>query len=309
MCPKKSDTCRAASSELARGRCVLVTGGSGFLGSQLCRRLIADGAVVHATSRSQRSAPPIWSQPNLEDADEVRDLLLEVRPEVVYHFAGQVSAAPDLDLVIPIYQSFLTSTINVMVAASESGCRRVVLAGSLTEPENRTEVAASPYAAAKSACSIYAKMFHALYGLSVVTTRPFMAYGPGQNPDKVVPYVAASLMREEAPELSSGALESDWVYVSDVTEGLVRAGFVDGLGGQDVDLGTGILTSLQDVIGQVAELIGASVAPRFGARPDRPMERPRRADVAQSERQLLGWKSEISLEEGLRRTVDALKGE
>jgi nucleoside-diphosphate-sugar epimerase len=95
--------------------------------------------------------------------------------------------------------------------------------------------------------------------------------------------------------------------VSDVTEGLVRAGFVDGLGGQEVDLGTGILTSLHDVIEQVAELIGAPVAPRFGARPERPMERPRRANVAESERQLLGWKSEISLAEGLRRTVDALK--
>lgn len=300
------------SAQVARvaqveGSSVLVTGGSGFLGSNLCRRLIADGAHVHATSRERRASPPAWSTCDLEDVDAVRGLLRETRPEVVYHFAGQVTAAPDRDLVLPLYHSLLTSTVNVLLAASELGCRRVVLAGSLTEPTHPGEVPASPYAAAKYACNGYAKMFDAIYDLSVVITRPYMTYGPGQSPSKVVPYAAAALLRGESPELSSGRLESDWIYVDDVTEGLVRAGWVEGVGGREVDLGTGTLHSLREVIERVAAQIGGPGAPVFGSRAERPLERPRVAQVEEASRLLGGWRPKVDLDEGLRLTIEALR--
>jgi nucleoside-diphosphate-sugar epimerase len=237
----------------------------------------------------------------------VRELFGRICPEVVYHFAGHVTAAPDRDLVLPLFHSLLNSTVNVLLAASETGCRRVVLAGSLTEPVNPGDVPASPYAAAKFACNGYAKMFHAIYDLSVVITRPFMTYGPGQNPGKVVPYTAAALLRGEAPKLSSGRLESDWIYIDDVTEGLVRAGFVEGVGGREIDLGTGTLVSLRTVIEKLAARIGGPAAPEFGTRAERPMERPRAARLEEASRLLGGWRPEVDLEEGLRRTVDALR--
>ncbi|MGH0036615.1 MAG: NAD-dependent epimerase/dehydratase family protein [Myxococcota bacterium] len=289
------------------GATVLVTGGSGFLGSSLCRRLAHDGADVHATSRSARTGPPTWWQPDLEDIEGVRALFSSIRPEVVYHFAGHVTAAPDRDLVLPLYHSLLTSTVNVMLAACEIGCRRVVLAGSLTEPANPGDVPASPYAAAKFACNGYAKMFHAIYDLSVVITRPFMAYGPGQNPGKVVPYVAAALLRGETPTLSSGRLESDWIYIDDVTDGLVRAGFVGGVGGLEIDLGTGTLVSLRTVIEKLAAQIGGPASPEFGSRTERPLERSRVARLDEATRLLGGWRPRVDLDEGLRRTIEALR--
>ena len=284
-----------------------MTGGSGFLGSNLTRRLLAEDAVVHATSRTQRPAPPAWWTCDLEDVDAVRALLHETRPEVVYHFAGRVTAEPDRDLVLPLYHSLLTSTVNVLLAASEEGCRRVVLAGSLTEPTHPGEVPASPYAAAKHAGNAYARMFDALYELSVVVTRPYMTYGPGQSPTKVVPYAATALLRGESPELSSGELEADWIYVDDVTEGLLRAGFAPGIGGSEIDLGTGTLHSLRSVIERVAAQIGGPGAPIFGAIPERPLERPRVARVDEASRRLGGWRPLVDLDEGIRRTIAALR--
>jgi nucleoside-diphosphate-sugar epimerase len=288
------------------GRNVLVTGGSGFIGSHLCQQLIRVGARVHATSRTARPSPVTWWRPDLEDVVAVRQLLARVQPAVIYHLAGCVTAAGDRDLVLPTYHSLLTSTVNLLTAASELGSGRVVLAGSLTEPIGPGELPGSPYAAAKWAGNQYARMFHQLYGLDVVIARPFLTYGPGQNPKKVVPYVVTSLLRGEAPQLSSGRMQSDWIYVDDVVEGFVRAGSVAGIAGTEIELGSGTLVSLRSVVEQIAALVGTPIAPVFGALPDRAPERPRIAQVAEARRLLGGWQARVALDEGLRRTVESL---
>lgn len=291
------------------GRSVLVTGARGFIGSHLRRALEREGAEVHATSRAEADPPAAWWRPDLEDIASVRELLARVRPRVVYHLAGHVSAAPDRALVLPTLRSLFVSAVNLMLAASERGDCRVVLAGSLTESSGPGDPAASPYAAAKTAASTYAELFHALYDLPVVSARLFMTYGPGQHPSKVLPYTAASLLRGESPELSSGNQTADWIYVDDVAEALVRIGRLEGLDGSRIDLGSGELTSLREVVALLAAEVGGPGAPRFGARPDRPREREqtRRADVEEAAARLGGWRARVSLPEGLRRTVAWLR--
>lgn len=290
----------AASS---KRRKMLVTGGAGFLGSSLCRYLSDAGVEVHATSREARQQPPAWSQADLEDAGSVRELFARIEPDVVYHLAGHVTAAPDRDLVLPLFRSLAATTVNVLAAASEVGCRRVVLAGSLTEPTTAEETPGSPYAAAKLTGSLYGRMFNALYGLSVVIARPFMTYGPGQSSGKVIPYVIASLLRGEPPKLSSGRLESDWIYVDDVVRGLARAGEVSGVDGATLDLGSGTAVALRSVVAKIEALVASRVEPEFGALAERPLERPRVADVEATSRLLGGWRPTVDLDEGLRRTV------
>src|SRR5262245_179849 len=120
-----------------QGARALVTGASGFLGSHLCRRLLAEGADVHATPRAARASddPRLrWWRTDLAADGSARALLRDVRPELVFHLAGQVSAAPSAELVLPAFHSLLGSTVNLLSAAADAGCRRLVVTGSLTEP-------------------------------------------------------------------------------------------------------------------------------------------------------------------------------
>ncbi len=288
-----------------RGQRVLVTGGAGFLGRHLCARLTELGAEVHASSRRERDnnqAVRNWWR--VSNADDLDRLVHELRPEVIYHLAGQVSAAPGIELIETTFKSLLESTVRLLTVATELHCRRVILIGSLTEPKANAASPApsSPYAAAKWASSVYASMFHRLYGTPVVTVRPFMAYGPGQHPAKIIPYVIESLIAGRAPQLASGRWAADWVYVSDVIEGLIQAATVADIEGEDFDLATGTLTATADVIAHLAELLEGHELIRFGALADRPNEHVRAANVERTQARL-GWSFNTSLPDGLRQTV------
>ncbi len=288
---------------------VLVTGASGFIGKHLCARLIGEGAAVHAVSRRSEpsaSAGLNWWKCDVTDVDQVRSLFAETRPEVIYHLASFVSGSRDLEAVLPTFHSNLVSTVNLLALATELGCRRIVLAGSMEEPrpDEKAAVPGSPYAAAKMAGSAYARMFHALYRTPVVIAKIFMVYGPGQGDlRKLVPYVTLSLLRGEAPKLSSGTRPVDWIYVDDVVEGLLASASAPGLEGETVELGSGSMATVREVVEMLVGLNGSRVQPVFGGIEDRPFEQVRTADIAATYAQM-SWRPETGLEEGLRQTVE-----
>jgi nucleoside-diphosphate-sugar epimerase len=295
------------SADSLAGSVALVTGASGFLGANLCRRLVDAGAEVHATSRAARTSDHArlrWWQSDLASDGTARSLLREIRPDLIFHLAGQVSAAPDASLVLPAFHSLLGSTLNLLAAADELGSGRVVLTGSLTEPRSSGDevVPSSPYAAAKWAGTAYARMFHALYGTPAVIVRPFMAYGPGQGPEKLVPHVILSLLRGVSPKLASGRWSADWIYVDDVIDGFVLAARRAGIDGKTIDLGSGALTSTRELVEKLVARIDPRAEPQFGALPDRPAEEVRIADVAFA-KAALGWEPRTSLDRGLEQTI------
>ncbi|MDX6504307.1 MAG: hypothetical protein QOE29_1432 [Gaiellaceae bacterium] len=300
-------------AERLAGRRVLLTGASGFIGSHVLRRLEDAGAEVHAVSRrpGPGGAGVRWWQVDLADWEETRALVEATRPEVILHLAGHPEGARALELVLPTFRSNLQSTVNLLSAAAETGAGRVVLTGSLEEPEAGAveAVPSSPYAVSKWAAGAYGRLFEALFALPVVCLRVFMVYGPGtQDVRKVVPYSALALLRGEAPRLSSGRREVDWIYVEDVADAFLAAAVADGLSGATLDVGSGVLTSIRDVVTALQGLAGTGVEPAFGALPDRPLEQVRRADVPRTT-ECLGWRPAVELDEGLRRTVDWFRAE
>lgn len=294
------------------GRSVLLTGAAGFIGSHLLTRLLASGATVHATSREVRpiGEPTLrWHQIDLTDEVAVEEMIRLTKPDLIFHLASHVAGSRDLALVLPTFHANLASTLYLLTAASKVGCERFVLTGSLEEPETGDGPPASPYAAAKAAAASYARMFRLLYGTPIVLARLFMVYGPAQQDvRKLVPYVILSLLQGDEVNLSSGTRPVDWVYVDDVAEGLLRLAVTEGLEGRRIDLGSGRLVTIREVVEKLYDLVAPGIEPEFGGLPDRPHEQVRAADVDATE-ELLGWRPAIGLAEGLGATVDYYRRE
>jgi UDP-glucose 4-epimerase len=292
------------------GKTALVTGVSGFIGAATARRLRRAGAEVHGVFH--RVPPPegacdLGWPADLTNTADVGRLMDAVRPDFVFHLAGLTSGARELAMVLPMLQVNLLAAVNVMVAATERGAARLVFAGSLEEPppEGRWPVPGSPYAAAKLAAGAYARLCHALYGTPAVWLRLFMTYGPGQRDVcKLVPYVTLSLLRGESPAVSSGARPVDWIYIDDVVDALLAAAVAEDVEGRTLDVGSGELVTVREVVERIVRLVDSRLAPRFGAVPDRALEQVSVADTATS-LACLGWRARTSLDEGLRRTVEA----
>jgi nucleoside-diphosphate-sugar epimerase len=289
------------------GRRLLVTGASGFIGARLSRAAAAAGAIVHAVSRSVQcdSEGIRWERGDLTGEAFARDLVRRVRPDYVLHLASEVTGSRDVAYVLPMLRANLLAAVNLMVACAEAGRPRVVLAGSMEEPDmgDPDAVAQSPYAVAKWSQLAYARHFQALHDLPVVHLRVFMVYGPGQlDLRKLVPYVTVSLLRGAAPKLTSGAREVDWIYVDDVVDAFLRAAVTPGAEGRSLDVGTGALVSARSLVLRLHELVG-DAAPDFGAVPDRRMERIRAADPTPAA-EAMGWHPRTRLDEGLAGTVE-----
>src|SRR5262249_14492192 len=156
----------------------------GFIGSHLCRRLRTAGADIRAVlwsdSECAENAFECY-RGDLSNSDWSRQLIGDLRPQFIFHLAGEVTASRAPEREVPTLRGSLLTTVNLLTAVQEFGCKRILLAGSLEEPEIGEAVPCSPYAAAKSAATAYARMFHSLYQLPVAVMRIFMVYGPGQR--------------------------------------------------------------------------------------------------------------------------------
>ena len=291
------------------GRTVLITGARGFLGRHLVRRLLAHGAVVHATSRrpqvcevTRGTVGPTWHRCDVSDPGQVDDLVVRVQPDVIFHLASRVEGHREHALALPMLEANTRAAVAVMTAAQgQPGCR-VVLAGSVEEP--RDEAApCSPYAAAKSAATSYARLFASQWDLPVTVLRIAMVYGPDQpDTSKLVPYVIDCFLGGRQPQLGSGTRMVDWVYIDDVVDAFVQAAREPQASGVVADIGTGVGHTIADVVECLARLTGHGRAVDFGGLDDRRHDVAHLADPELAAT-ALNWRPRIELSEGLARTV------
>ncbi|PWB73281.1 NAD-dependent dehydratase [candidate division GN15 bacterium] len=291
------------------GKRILVTGAGGFLGSALTVRLASLGAEVHGVSRNAHRTDESgmkWWQVDLAHDREVKGLLENVRPEYIFHLAGLPDGRRDLDLVGPTFINNAAMTVHLLSAAIATDCKRFIYASSMEEPPLSVPTAKphSPYSASKWVGSVYCRMFRELYGLPVVSLRIYLTYGPGpQLETKLIPYVITSLLRGKSPRLSSGSRLIDAIYIDDVTDAFVAALSGEKVPEQVVEIGSGKLISIAEVVQKISRLVGGDIRPALGALPDRPDEVMPSADIENTLR-LLAWRPRVSLETGLQRTIE-----
>lgn len=285
---------------------VLVTGARGFLGTNVLARLRSLGATTYAWARQPAAAEDgvRWISGDLSDYATVRSRLEEIRPEIVFHLAGQTIAAPGRELVQPSLRNNLVSTVNLLDALAEWGCRRLVLTGSLEEPSVDRDggIPVSPYGASKSAEVMYARMFHSLYRLPVVTLRLYMTYGPHQRPTKLIPSLTLALLRGRSPTANQPDRQVDWIYIDDVVEAVVAAGRAAGVDGRTVEVGSGILVPIRKIALELEAIVGGPGRAQY-ANPQQSIGVHGRSAELEAAKELLQWVPTTSLREGLERTV------
>ena len=303
----------------------LVTGAAGFIGSTLVDRLLVDGHSVVgvddlSSGRSEnlgpaeRSAEFDFVKADIVDAD-LRGLLAETRPEVIFHLAAQIDvrhsvADPQADTTINV-----VGTVRLAEAARQAGVRKVVhtsSGGSIygfpqTFPTSEDEPIdpASPYAAGKYAGEVYLNMFRNLYGLECSHIAPANVYGPRQDPHGEAGVVAifsqALLAGRPTKIFGDGTDTRDYVFVDDVADAFVKAAGEAG-GGQRFNIGTGVETSVRQLHSLIAEAAGGRDEPEFY--PARLGDLKRSSLDNSRAKQVLGWAPNVDLAEGVARTVD-----
>ncbi len=295
----------------------IVTGGAGFIGSNLVDRLLADGhevAVVDDLS-SGRNRNPHAALHVLDVRDPALGALAEQwRPEVICHLAAQISVRKSVDDPVNDARHNVEGTVNVLEAARRAGARKVVFASSVAVygrpavipvPGDAATDPRSPYAASKLSGEVYLSAYSGLYGLEYTTLVLSNVYGPRQSPDGEAGVVAiftdALLAGKPTVLYGDGAQTRDYIFVEDVVDGFARACGPDG-DGRRFNLGTGVQTTDRQLHTLVAAAAGAQDEP--GLAPARLGDLPAMAVDPAPALECLGWQPRNDLSTGLKATVE-----
>lgn len=307
-------------------RRVLVTGAGGFIGTHLVDALVERGAQVTALVRyNSRNDWGMLEERYRDGAEGIRVVLGDVTDagcvrkavegnEVVFHLAALIGIPYSYEAPESYVRTNMLGTLNVLSAALSAGVERVVhistsevYGTALYTPidEAHPLQGQSPYSASKIAADKMAEAYFCSFDLPVVTLRPFNTYGPRQSARAVIPTIITQALTSNTIQLGNLEPVRDFTFVTDIAKAFILAAERDEVVGKTIHAGSGIGIS----IGELARKILAQVNPDAGIITGGERVRPGRSEVMRlvcdSRRawEELGWRSEVSLDEGLSRTI------
>lgn len=299
---------------------ILVTGGAGFIGSNVADRFVELGhevAVFDDLSSGFREFVPSkarFYEGDLRGSDDIERAIADFRPEVVDHHAAQIDVRRSVSDPVFDATTNILGGLRMLESCTRHGVKKVIYASTggalygegrqLPATEEHPVNPEAPYGASKHTLEHYLYIWKLLHGLDYTALRYPNVYGPRQNPhgEAGVNAIFIGLMLEgKRPKIfGTGEQVRDYLFVSDVVQGNVLA-LTKG-SGEMLNLGTGVGTSVLDIVRELNAILGTKIEPIFEAA--RPGEIQRIYLDATRAKQVLGWTPTVPFTEGLRRTVD-----
>ncbi len=305
----------------------LVTGGAGFIGSHLVARLVQDGHAVRVldnflTGKRENLAAVAGRVELLEgDLRSPADCRAACRDiEAVFHVAALPSVPKSIAEPQACHDCNVNGTFNLLMAAVECRCRRVIYAASSSaygdsevspKVETLRPEPKSPYAVQKLAGELYCRVFYECFGLETFSIRYFNVFGPRQDPTSqyaaAIPAFVTAILHDRPPIIfGDGEQTRDFTYVDNAVHANLLAAGADRLAGEVVNAACGRSISLNEIVAQINRLTGKTVTPIYAA--------PRPGDVRHSladnrlAKQRIGYEPLVSFDDGLARTIRCYRG-
>ena len=295
----------------------LVTGGSGFIGSVLLRKLISNKENVHLILRKESN---LWRISDLLDkvtihysdlsnVSDLQSIVEKINPTVIHHLAtnGAYSSQNDANQII---QTNFLGTWNLLQACNKVNYKIFVNTGSSSEygfkkyAMRETDILepASYYAVTKGAQSLLCSHIAHQEGKPIVTIRPYSVYGPYEEPTRLIPTLMMSLLNHKQMNLVSSKVARDYIYVDDVVDAYLNIKQLQKNKGEIFNIGTGVQTDMVQLVNKTQKISGEKTELVWGGMKNRTWDTSTWvADISKA-RQLLNWQPKVDLEEGLTKT-------
>jgi len=315
-----------------KGKRVLITGASGFVGSWLTKALIEKGADIsiislweHEPEKSvlrfegvlDKLKPPLVC--DIRDYDAVKKVIDNSGAEILFHLAAQAIVPKANESPIPTFQTNITGTWNILEACRNAeGLEAVVVASTdkvygepieLPITEEHPLLAKYPYDASKACADILSRMYFHIYGLPVAVTRCCNIFGGGDlNFSRIVPETVRAVILNRSPVLrSDGSPVRDFIHVDDaVAAYMALAENLDkkGVKGQAFNFGSNAPISVLDLVKRTIKISGSSMQPDIQGKGTPKGEISRQYLASEKAKRMLGWNARVSLDEGIKKTID-----
>jgi len=301
----------------------LVTGGAGFIGSNICKELISQGCVVRVvdnllTGKKSNLASIIdkidFIQADMGDAEVAQSATKDI--DVVLHQGALPSVPRSVDDPAATHRHCVDATFTLLLAARDAGIKRFVYAASssaygdtptLPKVETMPPMPLSPYAAAKLIGEYYCSVFYEVFGLETISLRYFNVFGPHQDPASqyaaAIPAFVTAILKDEPPTIyGDGEQSRDFTYIDNVVEANLLAARAKHTKGEVINIACGQAVTVNEIIALINELVGKNIKPNYTD--------PRPGDVKHSladitlAKKLIDYKTKVPFKQGLQLAID-----
>lgn len=301
----------------------LVTGGAGFIGSSICKKLVSQGCFVRVvdnllTGKKSNLAEVIdkieFIEADMGDSEVAQSAVKDI--DVVFHQGALPSVPLSIDDPASTHRHCVDATFTLLLAARDAGVKRFVYAASSsaygdapTSPKVETMPTSplSPYAVGKLVGEYYCSVFSGVFGLETVALRYFNVFGPRQDPKSqyaaAIPAFVTHILKDEPPTIyGDGEQSRDFTYIDNVVNANLLAARAKKTNGEVINIACGQAVTVNQIIGMINELLGKSVKPIYAD--SRPGDvKHSLADITAAQN-LIDFKPIVSFSEGLELAID-----